>query len=1112
MLTGLSGSLVSEYFAETVLDTLFAGRLGEDTREAGRRDVLGCLARARRRLGPASAARAVYDEVAAPLSRLLGFRPCIRAVSGDGDILVAALGSPDGRCPTLVTVGWGVPLDAAWRAGLRAVIAAGSDWCFCANGATLRLADARRALARAFVEFDLDVAADSQATFRVLWGIARRASFATPSVIDEVVDASSRHTAGVCGSLRHGVLQALQEVLGAFRPRRRVSADATGGADEGVYEQALTVVYRLLFLFFAESRGLVPLWHPVYRGSYSMESLRDLAERAGCPRGLWEALQAMSRLAHGGCSAGTLKVTPFNGRLFSPSATPLGESRAMTDEAARRMVLALSTVPRGRTAHRGRIVYRDLGVEQLGAVYEAVLDYRPVFPADGAPTLVPGSGTRKATGSFYTPRSITGFLVRTALEPLVAGASPDRVLSLRVVDPAMGSGAVLVAACRFLARAYESAVVEHQGLLPGDIGEGDRRSFRRLVAQRCLYGVDRNPMAVQLSRLSLWLCTLAPERPLTFLDHRLVVGDSLVGASPDDLRRPPPGARATAARTRRDHPALPLFDLEGPGPALRAALPVRLFAATTPDDSVSAVREKERALAALAGPGSPLAAWRALADLWCAAAFGMSRGGDDAGAFFAVADALLRGRRVLPDAVVAARVAEARAVGEQRRFFHWALQFPEVFFDGDGSPRSDAGFDAVIGNPPWDMVRGDADRGADTVRREARLLVDFARRSGHYLCQGDGHTNLYQLFVERAFRLARSGGRLALVVPWGLAADRGCEGLRRLLFDRCAVDAFVGFENSRALFPIHRSVRFVAFAASTDGRTESVPCRLGLRDVSPLESADRVAPVAISRRLLDRVSAGDLSIPDVRSERDLALLEKLTLSAPALEASDGWCVEFGRELNATEDAGEFVRGGNGLPVLEGKHVEPFTVSIPADVRRLPLRAAARHRPRVPWDRARLAYRDVASATNRLTLIAAVIPPRVVTVHTLFCLRTPLSPDEQAFLCGILNSLVVNYLVRMRVTTHVTAGIVSRLPVPRPPADAPLRRSITELSHRLQQHRQAERSPDYPRLQAAVAALYELTGEELAHVVGTFPLVDEGAREATVRDYELRTTNYERNGE
>jgi len=1122
MVAGFSGSLVSEYFLETALREMFAGELGEQTRDAARRELTRWRRDRARTLGPVHSARGVYDAAAAPLARALGFLPVIEAAGAGGVFVLARLGHEAGS-PVLLAAGWSQPLDACWRVAVPLVLASRAPWCFLTNGRVLRLVDARRALARAFVEFDLESALDDELAFCALWGLCRAQGFAS-SILDRIVHASSRHTAGVCQSLRVGVLEAIREIVSGFAGHPTARADRDAWLD-ATYQQVLTIVYRVLFLLFAESRALVPLWHPIYRDSYSVEALRDMAERPVAAKGTWETLQAMSRLAHSGCRAGSLRVTPFNGRLFAPAATPLGEAGALDDERARRLVLALSTVPGRGGGGRARIVYRDLGVEQLGAVYESVLDYRPqLLPteSDGGQvqganrpdsksvrgtlhvSLVRGGGARKASGTFYTPRSITTYLVRRVLAPLVAEATPERILSLRVLDPSMGSGAFLVAACRYLSTAYEAALIERGGIHPSDVSDADRRSFRRLVAQRCLYGVDRNPMAVQLARLSLWLCTLAPDRPLTFLDHRLVVGDSLVGASLDDIRRPPPGSTPCPRPRGAEQPALPLFDDEGAGPALRAVLPQRARVATVPDDTLAAVREKERTMAVLAGSDSPLETWRTLASLWCSLAFRDDRRASTAGVFFAVADSVLRGRSSLPESVVASWLAEARSAARARRFFHWTLEFPEVFFADDGSPRSDAGFDAVVGNPPWDMVRADNEEvpGAEDPRDGARRLLRFSRTSGLYKWQGEGHGNLFQLFVERAFRLTRDGGRLGLVVPWGLAADCGSAGLRRLLLDRCSVDELAGFENSRGIFPIHRSVRFLLFSATTGRPTGGLPCRLGLRDPSTLDAPTAPPSVVIPRALLERISPGELAIPDVRSPEDLALLEKLTELAPALGEADGWGVEFGRELNATDDARHFVRGGEGLPVLEGKHVEPFAVSVPGDVRRLPSGDAKRlARTSAAWTRPRLAYRDVASATNRLTLIATVVPANCVTVHTLFCLRTPLSPRDQAYLCGVLNSFVANYLVRLRVTTHVTTRIVSRLPVPRPREESPLRRRIAALSLRLQRSAEPEKSPDYASLQAAVGHLYALTGPEFRHILSTFPLIEDTTRQDALREFD-----------
>jgi hypothetical protein len=511
----------------------------------------------------------MFDLAAAPLAAILGFEVGDVVLAPSGDLALASLHGPDQSTLAVLTTLWGESLDRAWRDAVRQAIRIDSRWCLCTNARQLRLVDTRRSYARSFVEFDILAALEDAPTFAVLWGLFRAEAFsafehgidipsrgrdaratvrcAMPalSLFEAIAEAAAARAAAVCRSLHEGVLEALGELVGglfvAGGGRSRRSREPARLTD--VFEQALTIAYRILFLLFAEARGLVPIWHPIYRRSYSVESLLASIERSCRPAGLWESLQAISRLVHAGCRAGDLLVPPFNGRLFAPSRTPLGETCRLDDKTMRRVLLALASQPGHRGAGRARIAYRDLGVEQLGAIYERVLDYQPQVagqptPMPGCPAAArlsrdvdPGGGRRKATGSFYTPRSITDYLVRRTLHPLVEGRSADGILQLRVLDPAMGSGAFLVSACRYLAAAHAEAILRDGGCHPSDITELDRIAARRIIAQRCLFGVDLNPMAVQLARLSIWLATLAADRPLTFLDHHLVVGDSLVGAS-----------------------------------------------------------------------------------------------------------------------------------------------------------------------------------------------------------------------------------------------------------------------------------------------------------------------------------------------------------------------------------------------------------------------------------------------------------------------------------------------------------------------------------------------------------------------------------------------------
>jgi hypothetical protein len=977
----------------------------------------------------------------------------------------------------------------------------------------------------------------------------------------------------VCRSLREGVLEALGALMQGF-------VDASGRARAGgqplpvLFEQSLTIVYRMLFLLFAEARRLVPTWHPVFRETYTVETLRRLAEQ-NVPQsttGLWEAFQAISRLAHGGCRAGSLVVTPFNGRLFSPSRTPLAESARLDDAAARAAIVALSTVKAPGGGGRVRIAYRDLGVEQLGAVYESVLEYEPRVDAEGdrAATSAPPSGRhraealrrarsrvagaerprivfersggrRKATGTFYTPRSLTSYLVRATLHPLVNGVTSEEILRLRVVDPAMGSGAFLVAACHHLAAAYERALVAEGRCHASDIDDRERARIRRTIAQQCLYGVDLNPMAVQLARLSIWLATLAADRPLTFLDHHLVAGDSLVGASVFDAFYHP-FVRAGGRHLREAHPGL--FDATGLSEDVGHVVPERLRVAFESGDTLEAVREKERTIRRLARPDSPTARWKQVADLWCACWFWDHGSPPARGTYAELVDAVLGRRTALGDRAVGALLDRACALADAHRFFHWPLEFPEVYFDATGRPLDRPGFDAVIGNPPWDMVRADEAASPDAKARDRRL-VSFAHRSGIYTSQSDGHPNRFQLFVERAFQLARSGGRLGLIVPWGLLSDHGCRMLRALLFRKAATDAIVGFDNVESVFPIHRSLRFALVTATPGPETTRTWCRLGERDARALDELPDTGPrgpsaLLITPSLLARLSGEDLAVPDIRSPVDLEILEEVSSRFPWLSAEAGWRARFGRELNASDDRPHLVErrteqagrescsatderpeagpakgarrrscaaADSVLPVVEGKHLAPYVAAVAQARFGIERETAARLLPGAgAFRRSRLAYRDVASATNRVTLIAAVLPAGCVTTHTVFCLKTDLPDAAQWFLCGVMNSYVVNYLVRLRVTTHVSAGIVERLPVPFVPAEGGAGQEIVGLA------REAARAGSGPQpaegtdalLQARVAQLYGLTTAQFSHILSTFPLVQPARRAAALQAFGVRS--------
>ena len=1053
--------------------------------------IASLVATLQREAGPTWSARLVFDHIAVSFCRALGFD--VLPGGGDGRSCRGLLHLNGTPAAVVIAFPFGQEPGILWRESVRIGIGAGLRWCYCFNGPSVRVFDATRTHSRRFVEFDLVGMADPATlslTMNVLGG---------PQLLESAVAVSERHRTAVRDSLQLGVQEALTQLTGAFAVAAR-GRRARAFLQTSLLDESLVVVYRVLFLLFAEARGLVPVWHPTFRESYTIDSLRPGVETLPRPRGIWEALQAIARLAHRGCRAGSLRVPPFNGRLFSPTHAPLAESVPLDEAAVRNALLALTTRRTGDG--RERIAYADLGVEHLGGVYERVLDYEVSTPSIGTPTLVRG-GRRKASGTFYTPRSLTEYMVRRTLSPLTSDATPDQILALRVLDPAMGSGAFLVAACRYLAHAYESALVRAGVATPSDLSDIDRASFRRIVAQRCLYGVDLNPMAVQLARLSLWLTTMSGDRPLTFFDHNLRAGNSLAGASIADVRRRRSGGRIS-------HAPMPLLDELGIEGAVGEAVTSRQTLREGLEDTIEQVRAKETLFAAIQAPGAPLARWKAAANLWCAGWFDPAVRNVPRTTFAALLDEASGRQSGLNQATIQSVLQAGNNAATRERFFHWELEFTDVFHGRDGQPLRRPGFDAIIGNPPWEMLRGDA---GDAAARELKAddgsrLTRFARGSGIYRLQGGGHANLYQMFVERALSLLRRGGRLGLVLPSGFATDHGCASLRRHILDSTSIDSFVVVENRDGLFPIHRAVKFVVVTLTKPDsddrpvRTDVLPLRCGIRlaaefDQLPDAGEDPRA-VPVPRRLIEQLSGEQVAVPELRTPADAAIAARIAFRFPACGDAAGWNVQFGRELNASDDRDAFNQTGRGLPVVEGKHIAPFTLETNMITRHIEPALVERAIGRRPFERPRLAYRDVASSTNRLTLIATILPAGVITTHTLFCLRDPPADDIQHFLAGIFNSFVANFMVRLRVTTHVTVAIVQRLPVPKPACGSAPFATIATLARRLAAD--PGNLQDLAQLQGAAARLYELDTPAFAHVLSTFPLVDASLREASMKAF------------
>ena len=659
----------------------------------------------------------------------------------------------------------------------------GLDWGILTNGRRWRLYHTATAHKQdRFYEVDLPalIATNDPAAVVYFWAFFRRAAFTPqPMGLDAFLRASTDYARGVSDSLKAQVFDALRDVAQGMLdyPGNRLTPDTD--TLRQLYDASLIVLYRLLFILYAEARELLPVrTSAAYRADYSLEAMtREIARRrdSGAPllattSRFWPRLVDLFHMIDVGNPP--LQVATFNGGLFDPRRHPLLEQYQVGDA---RLMTALDRLARVD----GQFVdYRDLAERHLGTIYEGLLEYHlDAIPLTNGYTvdLFNAQNERHRTGSYYTPDFVVQYMVQQTLAPIldaaVARATTDAdriaaVLNINCLDPAMGSGHFPVAAMEYIARyLVDLGVTAETG------GEADLLYWKRRVAQSCIYGVDLNPLAVELAKLSLWLATAATGKPLSFLDHHLRSGNALIGMRMTDLDTPRPSRRKTAPAA----PSGQLSMLDDPHVAasMRTAVGAMGQIERSAGATVADVKEQERRYAEVQDQFTRT--YERLAHVATAARFGRAL---EPALWNGLRSYLTTGGFAIPQ--YEALLTEARRQAQEHHFFHWDMAFPEVFFTASGQPLdAQAGFDAVIGNPPY-------------VRQEQFTALK------PYLAQAypetyHGAADLYVYFYQQGIRLLKEGGRLAYIVTnkW-MRAGYG-EALRQFFADTTQLAQIVDF-------------------------------------------------------------------------------------------------------------------------------------------------------------------------------------------------------------------------------------------------------------------------------------------------------------------------------
>ena len=777
-------------------------------------------------------------------------------------------------------------------------------WGILTNGRIWRLYD-RRALPRASGYYEVDLEAAFHAdddfhalrTFRLLFG---RPAFspqhgAQTSFLEDAIAEGRRYEEQVANDLSGIVFAKIYPAL------IRALADKSGAELENVRQAALIFLYRLLFLLYAEDRDLLPVNDSRYDDYGLRKSVRDDIDKRIAARDTFSTIASnyynhittlCRQVDEGDASIG---LPPYNGGLFAQQAAPMLEQVQLSDAVLAPIIHNLSRVE-GQSGRRF-VNYRDMTVQQLGSIYERLLEREPARTPDGQIVVRPNSYARKDSGSFYTPQPLVDLIVERTLTPLLEErkaafqqkaaalqsdhrAKADRIaelrrldpaesaLNLKVLDPAMGSGHFLVTAVDYLSdailelveyaptvapwleSAYTSPLVERVAAIRENILARadaanwvidepqltDQAIIRRMVLKRCIYGVDKNPLTVELAKVSLWLHSFTVGAPLSFLDHHLRCGDSLIGLRVHNATREIArlgGITSGSAVQAAENATQGMLRIE-----------------ELSDADIAEVEESAQLFGEVEKTTAPL---RGLLDTFCGVHWLSAGLKKKARTVFeqplvgVIALGTERAFELLahgPESVDPADPIRqrtfwpafielwnsARRIAARENFLHWQVAFPGVWRDWqDDNPVG--GFDAVIGNPPWDRIklqevewfatrfpelalaptaaarrrgikqlRDQGDPLAsefDAAKLRADRLGQLIRASGHYPLLGGGDINLYSLFVERAMRLVKPDGIVGLLTPSGIYADKTAARFFKSVSTSGRVGGMFDFENRR---------------------------------------------------------------------------------------------------------------------------------------------------------------------------------------------------------------------------------------------------------------------------------------------------------------------------
>lgn len=1058
----------------------------------------------------------------------------------------------------------------------------------------------RRGRTDTYIECHTGLLRDDDSAF--LWLLYSADALDENGTLDLLLEDSQRFAGNLAEDLRDRIYTKVVPLLAKGLAAARRLEKPTAQELSETYSMAMILLFRLLFIAYAEDMDLLPFR---FNGLYAKRSLttkaREIQQLTQANHqfdegdSLWNEIKALFKAVDQGNRE--WGVPAYNGGLFS---TEEVAAQILNEISLPNTVLgpAMGDLLLVETLEGlGPVDFRSLGVREFGTIYEGLLEselsvadtdlvadpqtgaWRPCKETEipdankGSIYLHNRSGSRKSTGSYFTKSFAVEHLLDKALEPAISDHlerlaaldetdAADSFFDFRVADIAMGSGHFLVAAVDRIERAFARALAERP--LPGvfeelarlrvaaqealgDLAEQvaieDTQLLRRLIARRCIYGVDLNPIAVQLARLAIWIHTFVPGLPLSLLDHNLVHGNSLVGI----------GTLEEIREKLKADDTLPLFPIDLEHLIGQAAQPLRRLA-NIADATIKEVHEAERARREA---WTTLAPCSALCDIVAAGRIEKRPMNVNLDQWDLFKGAVVKSK----EHVRALKVLNGLSP------LHFPIVFPEVFL------RKRAGFDVILGNPPWEEATVEEHafwarhfpglRAFTSRDRESRIkelqqerpdLVETLEKetadalgmrkaliSGNFPGMGTGDPDVYKAFCWRFWHLvARAGGRVGVVLPRSALAAAGSAPFRLEVFQGSKeVDVTMLLNNRRWVFEeVHP--QYTIGLVSLEKTGEATTASLFLR--GPYSSLERFQMAQSGRPVIFPMNevlqwTDTASLPLLPSEESVEVFAQIR-TAPRLDLNDGesWRARPQTELHATNEKDlmdlESLECPEGFwPVFKGASfdiwsqdrgvyygwADPEIIMLPHlqnkrrrgnRNRRSPFSEFpsewALDEERLPCLLPRIAFRDTSRATDTRTVRVALVPPRVFLANQAPYFLFPRGTlVDEAFLLGVLSSIPLDWYARRFVETHLNFFVLNPFPVPRPKNSHPLSERVSTIAGRLASI--DERFADWAEhvgvvvgslpddekddmmheLDAVVAHLYGLNQKQLVHIFETF---------------------------